>query len=224
MNRQRFYSFQQITAYTIVAIMFVITSCGVGGTSVPTTISTPPSECSSTPSSPLYPTETIRGVGSIADRVCLVAPPFDHFDPIVMIIPGNQRLQMFVTEHTTLNVEIGSLKVNSTVSFAATAEQDGTLDITELGPPQSGPNIVTYQGKLSASVGPDKVLNFTVNPENPNLSFHFTITDDAVLKNAQAIQVGQFITVQVQFYDPTGTDCFNKQCTVLSVAVQEGSG
>lgn len=131
---------------------------------------------------------------------------------IVVRMPDGSTLSMaIVSGQTDLSKFNGALPgVGQTIKVKAIANtSDGSFTASELKPTDSGDlqdqNIVTFQGVTTSAVGSDRVIHFKVG----NRSFSYAIASTADLGdfggNAQSIQSGASVKLDVQFNGSSGT-------------------
>ena len=128
---------------------------------------------------------------------------------LVVRIPGGGTLSVSTNSSTDLGDFNNSLPaVNTQVLVVANANTDGSYTATKIGNVSAANasqlNTITFQGRTTAAVGSDNVIHFTVGAK----SYNFTIPSTAKVSdfsNAQSIQSGTQVEVQVQYNGSTPT-------------------
>ncbi|HYT28614.1 MAG TPA: DUF5666 domain-containing protein [Ktedonobacteraceae bacterium] len=127
---------------------------------------------------------------------------------LVVSLPGGGTLSVSTNGSTDLGDFNNSLPaVNTQVKVTANANTDGSYTATKISKADSSSddlNTITFQGRTTAAVGSDNVIHFTVGAK----SYNFTIPSTAKVSdfsNAQSIQSGTQVEVQVQYNGSTPT-------------------
>ena len=98
--------------------------------------------------------------------------------------------------------------MNTQVKVTANANTDGSYTATKISKADSSSddlNTITFQGRTTAAVGSDNVIHFTVGTKSYSFIIPSTADLTAFHGNAQSIQSGTQVQVQVQYNGSTPT-------------------
>jgi len=129
---------------------------------------------------------------------------------LVVSIPGGGTLSVSTNSSTDLGDFNNSLPaVNTQVLVVANANTDGSYTATKIGNVSAANasqlNTITFQGRTTAAVGSDNVIHFTVGTKSYSFIIPSTADLTAFHGNAQSIQSGTQVQVQVQYNGSTPT-------------------
>ena len=180
----------------------------VGGTNVtsennqgtPETNETPNSNETSTPETGTPAQGTIKFNGNVQSS---------GTNSLVVSLPGGGTISLSTNGSTDLGDFNNSLPaVNKQVKVTAIANTDGSYTATKISNADSSSddlNTITFQGVTTAAVGSDNVIHFNVGTKSYSFIIPSTADLTAFHGNAQSIQSGTQVQVQVQYNGSTPT-------------------
>lgn len=126
---------------------------------------------------------------------------------IVVSMPDGSQISMSLNNTDLSDFNNSMPNIGTQVSVKASTNPDGSFNAESLSTVKSSDNtgLVTYKGVTTAAVGSDNSIHFQVGTQG----FTFTISSTTDLgdfnNNAQSIQSGAAVKVEVQFNGNTST-------------------